>query len=437
MILPNSYHYSKSPDFQFYPHNSKSAAKGRYNQFTLSSVYQPIVSFTHQRIVGYEALVRASEAPDNFSPAALFELADALGEGPELDRLCRAMHISNFKQTEDPSWLFLNIDSQMINSPTLSIDFVNKTLHQYGLCPSQIVLEIVENKVQDDEKLNAFVTHYKSLGFRIAIDDFGKGESNFDRIWQVAPHIVKLGRSMLIHAEQNNKARGVLMGLVGLLRQSGCLVLIEGVETEKHVEIALDAEADMLQGFYFAKPAASLATNKRMVPVLNNTMRRYRQAQFLKEEQSHLALKALRLEILIACDELARGQRLDKASKTLLSLLPVKRCFILDKTGTQIGKAATFTENKDNKVTSNNVFNPLIDAEGASWSHREYFQSAMSQPDHICISKPYIALPDAESTITFSIHTYTEQGHVIFCVDTSPEELNQDLTNLPSVIGLN
>ena len=436
MQLADSYLRSKKPDIQFHPPGPESAATARFHQFTLSSVYQPIVSFTHQRIVGYEALARASCNTEKITPNALFDLAETLGESPELDRLCRAIHISNFKQTKDPSWLFLNVDSQIVNCPQLSVEFINRALHQYDLSPNQIVLEIVENKVQNDKKLSEFVERYKSLGFRIAIDDFGKGESNFDRIWRVAPHIVKLDRSMLIHAEHHNKARGVLKGLVSLLRQSGCLVLIEGVETEKQVEIALDADADMFQGFYFAKPSVSLATNKRMTPHLESTIRRYRQTQFSKEEQSHLLLKALRFEILNACDSLARGQRLDEACENLLDLPPVKRCFILDKAGTQKGKTANITDTGCNPANSNN-FNPLVDAEGACWAHREYFQAAMKQPNHINISKPYIALPDAESTITFSIHTYTERGHVVFCVDTSPEELTQDLTNLPFSIQLN
>ncbi|WP_250657579.1 EAL domain-containing protein [Alkalimarinus coralli] len=436
MTLTDSYLRSNSPDIKFQPKGTQSAATAQFHQFTLSSVYQPIVSFTHQRIVGYEALVRASCISEPIQPDGLFALADTFNEGTELDRLCRAIHVANFEQPENPCWLFLNLGSQTINSHQYSAELINKALHQYGLTPDQVVLEIVEHKVRGDIKLSAFVERYKSLGFRIAIDDFGKGESNFDRIWRVAPHIVKLDRSMLLHAEHHKKARGALKGLVSLLRQSGCLVLIEGIETEKQAEIALDAEADMFQGFYFAKPSTTLASNTHMKPLIEEILRRYRQSQCLKEEQSHQLLKALRLEILTACDGLARGLSLDEACTALLDLAPVKRCFILDKTGTQKGKTADIQAVIDDQTLRNCDFNPLIDAEGANWAHREYFQCALNDPNHISISKPYIALPDAASTITFSIHTYTQHGHVVFCIDTSPEELNQDLTNLPQAIGL-
>ncbi len=271
------------------------------------------------------------------------------------------------------------------------------------------------------------------MGFRIAIDDFGRGESNFDRIWRIEPHIVKLDRSMLLHAERNEKARGVLKGLVHLLRQNGSLVVLEGIETEAQAEVALDSEADMFQGFYFGKPQSRPIATSEVKPRLSAIESRYRQLQYMRDEQSDLLLKSLRLEILNACDELARGADIHEACGSLLLIPAVKRCFILDHSGKQLTETVCSSLNVS---LGDRMFNPLMDAEGACWRHREYFQRALSKPNQINISKPYIALPDAETTVTFSISTYTQQCHIVFCVDTSPEALKQDCQSLPmSLVG--
>ena len=70
------------------------------------------------------------------------------------------------------------------------------------------------------------------------------------------PLIVKLDRSLLVNAESHARARMLLESLVRMIRESGSLVLLEGVENESQARIALDTEADLLQGFLFARPGA-------------------------------------------------------------------------------------------------------------------------------------------------------------------------------------
>lgn len=59
---------------------------------------------------------------------------------------------------------------------------------------------------------------------------------------------MKLDRSLALRASNDPKARQILNGIVGLLHQSGCLVLLEGVETHDQAMIAIDAGVDFVQG---------------------------------------------------------------------------------------------------------------------------------------------------------------------------------------------
>ncbi|MCG8614136.1 MAG: EAL domain-containing protein [Pseudomonadales bacterium] len=402
-----------------------------YNELNLESVYQPIVSFTHQKIVGYEALIQPKRQDEIISVQSVFDLARALDENSVLDELCHSIHIKNFHHVGNPIWLFLNVNSQTVNSGVLNEAFIETTLAQSNLKQEQIVLEIVENGVEDLKTLKRFVDHAKALGFQIAMDNFGKGYANFDRIWQVEPQIVKLDQSLLQHAYVNKKARGLLKGLVDLIHKSQALVLIEGVENEELAEIALQSEADMFQGYFIGKPGLVPEPSSQILTRLGEMLQSYRHHQFENENFNNEALKMLHLEMMNACDKLAQSRDLKRACKHLKRLEPVRRCFLLDTSGHQIGETE-LAEHSAAKVS----FNPLKSADGAFWSHREYFRNALSKSNVIHASKPYIALPDAENTITYSVQTYTRDGYVVLCVDADPDLLAHGhfpVTNLEGI----
>src|SRR5690606_3189599 len=89
----------------------------------------------------------------------------------------------------------------------------------------------------------------------VAIDDFGAGESNFERVWRLRPDIVKLDRAMITEAAQNPLVQRILPGIVSLVHEAGALVVMEGIETERQALIALKSDVDFVQGFYFLRPS--------------------------------------------------------------------------------------------------------------------------------------------------------------------------------------
>ncbi|CAN0573754.1 unnamed protein product, partial [Ectocarpus sp. 12 AP-2014] len=204
-----------------------------YQGLTLRTALQPIYSISHKRVVGYEALIRAFDT-DNSAvlPIHLFGLPASNAENLLLDRLCRYLHIRNYSGFHDQlNWLFLNVSPQVVTSGSRADAFFGQLLEKTGLPPHRIVMEIVEQPTDDADRLRETVAYYQKLGCLTAIDDFGAGHSNFERIWNLSPDIVKLDRKLLTRATDDHKARQILNWIVSLLHQSGCLVLLEGVET--------------------------------------------------------------------------------------------------------------------------------------------------------------------------------------------------------------
>ncbi|KAA1174141.1 EAL domain-containing protein [Marinobacter salinexigens] len=383
------------------------------------SVYQPIVSPTHQKLVGYEALTRVIHNQQSVSPVDLFKAASDRGQLAELDRHLLSLHLDSFSAALSPVWLFLNIEPHTCVTDDSPLDHLIGLCRKNGLAPDRVVLELVETATDDPGRLMEFIHRARSYGFQIAIDDFGQGDSNFERLWLINPMIVKLDRTLLVNAEKNSRARLLLESLVRMIRESGSLVLLEGIENGTQARIALDTEADLLQGFLFAHPGhieqdSRSKAERRLQAVVTDS----REWSLQDSQDQGDYLKLLRYEILDACHEMMRGLPFRQVCQRLLQINGVKRCFLLDHNGVQQGNLAhTPTGDQTGR------FNPLYQSAGASWAHREYFRNALERPNHVNSSRPYVALPDARRTITLSTGLRIPDGQHVLCVDIHPDEV--------------
>ena len=147
-------------------------------------VFPPIVSLAHRHPVGHEALLKACSANgDSVSPLDAFGMAGAEVETTLLDRMCCALHVRTYlDQCLDNSWLFLNVNSAVVMHGKAYGAFFADLLERYGFPVHRVVVEILEDSTHDESQLSAAVGYYRDLGCLVAIDDFGSGYSNFERI---------------------------------------------------------------------------------------------------------------------------------------------------------------------------------------------------------------------------------------------------------------
>ncbi len=148
-----------------------------YRTTTLRSVFQPVLSITHKRVVGYEALLRV--VGDNgalASPTALFDKARGDADALLLDRLARCLHTANFvAQGIGDGWLFLNVTPRVLDTGLVQREFVEALCRHFALPPNRIVLEVIEQPARDEAALARTIDMIQHRDFLIAIDDFGTG----------------------------------------------------------------------------------------------------------------------------------------------------------------------------------------------------------------------------------------------------------------------
>jgi len=385
-----------------------------YQGLNLTTAIQPIYSIDHQRTIGYEALVRATTPQgENVSPLTLLDMPDNEQEAIYLDRLCRLTHLANFHQIiNDNCWLFINISALTSEKGREYGSFFAELLEKYNIKAHNVVVEIIEDAATDKGKLLDAINYYKDMGCMIAIDDFGAGHSNFERVWSLQPDIVKLDRSMILRATESDINRQMLNSIVKVLHQANCLVVIEGVENEQEALTAMSSGADFIQGFYFAKPQIFQQLDFDKSEVFNQLSDKFiaiEQLRIIKEnEQDEHYVNSFKQCVV----NIQQGESFAKATVDFNLLMDIKRCYLLDHIGNQIEKTILF-----NKEQGKDKFAQLQESEKANWYRKHYVIQAIKNHLNICISEPYRSITGDGMCITLSMSFNVQDQQQILCLD--------------------
>ena len=217
--------------------------------------FQPIVHLQTRQIYGYEGLVRGPVNTVLHSPTRLFEAATWVGRLAELDLLCRRLVIKRFSQMELPGRLFINVDPYSMVHEHFREGQTLIYIEQAGLKPNQVIIELTEtHMVEDIKMMQQAMTHYREMGFRVALDDLGAGYSGL-KLWsEIRPDIVKIDRHFIQGIDEDRTKQQFVSAILNTATVLGCRVITEGVETEKEYATLRKLGVEMVQGYYFSRP---------------------------------------------------------------------------------------------------------------------------------------------------------------------------------------
>jgi EAL domain-containing protein (putative c-di-GMP-specific phosphodiesterase class I) len=220
----------------------------------LWSVYQPIVSLADRSVVAHEALLRGVVDGRDIGGGDLFFVAEQAGWLHRLDRIGRESAIAGAVPWLGDDDLFVNFNPTSIFRPQVCLASTERVVHETGIEPTQLVFEVVESHaIADRGHLVSILDHYRSLGWRVALDDVGAGWSSLSLLAAVRPEVVKLDKA-LVQELPDDGARTVLRAVTDLAHQLGAVVVAEGVETEQLAEEVTALGADLGQGWLFGRP---------------------------------------------------------------------------------------------------------------------------------------------------------------------------------------
>jgi len=225
----------------------------------LNSAFQPIYDIQAGDLFGHEALLRPSLGGElSSTPEFAFTYAEQAGKLVQFDRVSRTLHVLNFRQIyAENGLLFLNVHPKLLIAVNAHGKVFEKILHSNSVPTERVVIEIQEGLIEQEKQLTEAIDNYRDRGYRIAIDRFGSTQSHIDRLWKFAPDFVKIDLSLIQKAEQNERIRKILPGLIKMVKDLGAQPVITGIETQTQLDIAIESGTSLVQGYFLAKPVTA------------------------------------------------------------------------------------------------------------------------------------------------------------------------------------
>jgi EAL domain-containing protein (putative c-di-GMP-specific phosphodiesterase class I) len=218
------------------------------------SAYQPIVSLADRSVVAHEALLRGVVDGREVGGGDLFFVAESAGWLHRLDRIGRESAVTGAAPWLGEADLYVNVNPTSIFRPQVCLASTESAVHDAGIPAGQLVFEVVESHlIADRGHLHSVLEHFRSLGWRVALDDVGAGWASLSLLAAVRPDVVKIDRA-LVQELPDDGARTVLRALVDLAHGLGAVVVAEGVETERLADEVTALGADLGQGWLFGRP---------------------------------------------------------------------------------------------------------------------------------------------------------------------------------------
>ena len=227
--------------------------KSAIDNYRIISYFQPIVNNNTKRIEKYESLVRLIDDEDKvMSPFSFLDVAKRGIYYSEITNIVLKNSFNSLKNTTKEISINLSVlDIERESTREKIYEF----LEIYKEDASRVVFELLEDEnVKDFEVIREFIQKVKELGVQIAIDDFGSGYSNFERIVDYQPNILKIDGSLIKNIETSQLSLSVVKTVIAFAKEQGIKIVAEYVENENIYNILKDLGVDYSQGYYFGKP---------------------------------------------------------------------------------------------------------------------------------------------------------------------------------------
>ena len=224
------------------------------NEFFI--VIQPKYELQTRKIIGGEVLVRWKKQdgslvyPNDFIP--LFEQNNFINtlDFYVLEKTCQLMKSIS---TELPV-VSINVSVVTLLKKHFVENYSN-VIKQYGIPFDKLEIELTESVLDSDyERVSQIIAELKNIGFKIAIDDFGKGASSLSRLKEIQADVIKVDKSLVDDIACSDKAKLVIESILTMTGGLGVISLAEGIENQEQAKILHQMGCDIGQGYYYDRP---------------------------------------------------------------------------------------------------------------------------------------------------------------------------------------
>ncbi|BBN52094.1 hypothetical protein TRE132_02190 [Pseudomonas chlororaphis subsp. aurantiaca] len=243
-------------------------------QQELRVFYQPVHDLASSRLVGVEALVRWEHPQRGLVPPGEFiPIAERTGLIAEIDAWVMQQACRQMCQWQAAgmalSFVAVNVSSRLFARREL-YQQVAQVLHDTGLDPAYLELEVTESAVMEDPEVALEQMHrLRELGLRLAIDDFGTGYSSLLRLKRLPVQKLKIDQGFVAGLPWDEDDAAISRVIIALAQSMGMQVHAEGIEQAEQARFLLDQGCDLGQGYWFGRPVPAAQLEWGRVPQIH------------------------------------------------------------------------------------------------------------------------------------------------------------------------
>lgn len=218
--------------------------------------FQPIVSAKDGEIYSYEALMRP-KSDMKLTPYHILKYASLVNRLPDIER-GTFLNVLGIIDVRKEDFFGKSVFINSIPEAKMSTEDFRKVTKMLLKHSDMAVVEMTEQSEIDDESLESLKERYRNMGVKMAIDDYGSGYSNAGNLLRYMPNFVKIDRSLLTDIQNSPKKRHFVREIIHFCHENDILALAEGVETAEELHTVILLGADLIQGYFTARPAPEI-----------------------------------------------------------------------------------------------------------------------------------------------------------------------------------
>lgn len=221
--------------------------------------YQPIVSAEDFRLIGAEALLRwKNEKFGSVSPAVFIPVLEESGLIIPIGQYVlweAAKTCKRWKEYIPEFHINVNLSYVQLYKSDMMRD-VERCIQEVGIGPESLVLELTESGyIETSDRIKELFKDLKLRNIDVALDDFGTGYSNMRYLKEIDARTVKIDRTFVVQALNNEYDYNIISHIIDMVHSLGSVVCMEGIEEKEELSKMMATKPDMIQGYYFGKPA--------------------------------------------------------------------------------------------------------------------------------------------------------------------------------------
>lgn len=231
--------------------------KDAVQQGKIVPFYQPIYDNKLKKITKFECLARLLDNNRVLYPFDFLEQVRLMGF---MRSITYSIINNSFKAFAKNDLEFsINITEEDIRD-TQTIDYLRNRCEKYGINPSRIIIEILEDiEFDDDDLIVNNILILKDMGFKIAIDDFGYANSNFGRLIKMQIDYIKIDGRFIKNMDSNPISHKIVRSIAEFAKNIGVQCIAEHVHSEAVHNLVRKLGVEFSQGYYIGEATSNPA----------------------------------------------------------------------------------------------------------------------------------------------------------------------------------